>query len=158
MIEWQEHSTASERMRLADEIDYAQEAVYAAIRDEAAAQKKLSRQRKPENVLKATRQIDVATERLHQAHKLHESAVRLMCNVHVDFNLDDLVELIDVAGGRKREPIVVEKIEFNRNADGSFWLRIKGILLRESTDGRPLLTQGFDLLEHDTGTRLLKHN
>lgn len=158
MIEWQEHSTPHERTRLADELDRALEAVHELQRQEQRAQTKLARQKKPESVVKATAELDAIQRQLAAARTAHAKAVRTMCEVHVDISLDDIVELADANGNRKREPIIVENVEFNREANGDFWMRIQGVLLRESDTGRPQLRQGFDLYEHDPDTRLVKQN
>jgi hypothetical protein len=159
MIEWQEHSTPQMRAKMADELDLKTVAVHAAKRELAAAQAKLARQRSPASVDKATQSLIEASQRLSAAERAHDEAVRLMCRVHLDISLDDVVELVRVPSGeRAREPIVVTHVEFNRNADGSFWVRIQGDLLAESESGRPQLTQGLDLKEHDASVRIIKHN
>jgi hypothetical protein len=158
MIEWQEHSTAHERNALADELDNAVALLVEAQRDELKVQAKLARQRKPENIVKVQGELDRVQQRVAQAQAARDKATRVMCKVHVDISLDDIVELVDAAGNRKREPILVETVEFNRNKDGSFWMRIQGILFEESPDGRPQLRQGFDLREHDPTLRVVKHN
>lgn len=158
MIEWQEHSTHHERTRLADELDRALAAVHELQREELRAQAKLVRQRKPESITAATAALTDVQRRLAEARNAHAEATRTMCEVHVDISLDDIVELVDDQGARRREPIIVENVEFNREPNGNFWLRIQGVLLRESDDGRPQLRQGFDLYEHDPQTRIVKQN
>lgn len=158
MIEWQEHSTPSERLRLAERLEHALHALHEAQREELAATKRLARQKKPENIEKAERALKASQDLVAAARQEHEAATRTMCEVHVDISLDDIVELVNPDGTRLREPIIVENVEFNLTPDGAFWMRIQGVLLAESTTGRPQLRQGFDLYEADPRTRIVKHN
>ncbi len=158
MIEWQEHSLPAERNRLADAFDQAQTQLHAAMREEQVAQAKLARQRKPENIIRATKAVEEIHGRVIAAQRARDAATRTMCRVHLDIDLDDIVEVVDFQGNRLRAPILVEEVEFNREASGTFWLRIQGILLAESDNGRPQLRQGFDIYENDPASRLVKQS
>jgi len=148
MINWHEHSRAEDRLERTEALTKSLKAVHQATRVVMDAESKLARQRAPKNVQAATTALVVAQEAKAAAQAAHTEALREMCELHLDFSLDDIVEVC-TKHGTLRQPIVVEDVEFCHRSDGRMYLRIQGLLLEESESGRPPLRQGFDVLEDD---------
>lgn len=157
MIEWQEHSREYDRLERAEALSVSLAAVHAASRDVMAAEAKLKRQRAPKNVAAVEKTLHGAKVAKDTAHAAYMTGVREMCHLHLDFNIDDIVEVCSKAG-TIRQPIVVEDVEFCRRNDGKLYLRVQGLLLEESNSGRPQLRQGFDVLEDDPSRWLVRLN
>jgi hypothetical protein len=157
MIEWQEQSREYDRLQRAETLAGTLAAVHDASRSILAAETKLKRQRMPKNIATVEKTLADALAAKAAAQAAHTAGVREMCNLHLDFNLDDIVEVCTSAG-TIRQPIVVEDVEFCRRSDGKLYLRVQGLLLQESDSGRPQLRQGFDILEDDPARWLVRLN
>lgn len=155
MIEWLEHSREYDRIERADALNISLAAVYEATRTVMAAETKLKRQRSPKNLAAVEKTLQEAIVAKDAAQAVYMAGVRDMCRTHLDFNVDDIVEICSKTG-TVRQPIVVEGVEFCRRTDGKLYLRIQGLLLQESDSGRPQLRQGFDLLEDDPARWLVR--
>lgn len=157
MIEWQEHSREYDRLERAEALSVSLAAVHEASRNVIAAEAKLKRQRAPKNVAKVEQALHEAKAVKEAAQAVYQAGVRDVCHLHLDFNIDDIVEVCSKAG-TVRQPIVVEDVEFCRRTDGKLYLRVQGLLLEESASGRPQLRQGFDVLEDDPSRWLVRLN
>lgn len=157
MIEWQQHSREYDRVERADALSVNLAAVHEASRNVMAAEAKLKRQRAPKNIAAVEKVLHDAKAAKDAAQEVYMAGVREMCHLHLDFNIDDIVEVCSKAG-TVRQPIIVEDVEFCRRNDGKLYLRVQGLLLEESDSGRPQLRQGFDVLEDDPARWMVRLN
>lgn len=157
MIQWQEHSRESDRIQRAEALSVSLAAVHEASRDIMLAETKLKRQRAPKNIATVEKILQEAMLAKAAAQAHHTESVYEVCQLHLDFNLGDIVEVCSKAG-TIRQPIVVEDVEFCRRSDGKLYLRVQGLLLEESDSGRPQLRQGFDVMEDDPSRWLVRLN
>jgi hypothetical protein len=157
MINWQEHSREYDRLERAAALGVSLAAVHEASRNVMAAEAKLKRQRAAKNVAAVEKTLREAQAAKEAAQAVYLAGVREMCHLHLDFNIDDIVEVCSKAG-TVRQPIVVEDVEFCRRSDDKLYLRVQGLLLEESNSGRPQLRQGFDVLEDDPARWLVRLN